>query len=327
MKDVVVVLAVVGVVGSSFVGVRWMECLRLDKIDHSLVALDNTVVEERRKELLKLDKIGHSKAVVVAVSYTHLDVYKRQDLSIVQNFVGAAETIIKQGGKIAVHCKAGLGRTGCLIGAHMIYTYGFTANECIGFLRFMRPGMVVGPQQHWLYLNQNTFREWKYTMRLSQEPSDAIGGLYPLITVEEYKLQKRKKKAVYEADYTQDDHTMTPPSAAKKTIVFQKNSHAAVPQQSPGQPRKGQDGNTIEDINKKENQTVNKISDNNSDLDDSMNAENSVKNTSNDARQIDNSSMEDANALKQVLPKNRRLASSNGKRTTSGVRKISSSKR
>jgi hypothetical protein len=29
----------------------------------------------------------------------------------------------------------------------MIYKYGFTANEAIGFMRVVRPGSVVGPQQ------------------------------------------------------------------------------------------------------------------------------------------------------------------------------------
>ena len=82
-------------------------------------------------------------------------------LSLVRQFIDLAHemiTVKKRG--IAVHCKAGLGRTGCLIGAYLIYRYGFTANEIIAFMRFMRPGMVVGPQQHWLHLNQGTFREW-----------------------------------------------------------------------------------------------------------------------------------------------------------------------
>lgn len=53
-------------------------------------------------------------------------------------------------GAVAVHCKAGLGRTGSCIGAYVMKHYGFTAAEFIGWTRVCRPGSVIGPQQHYL---------------------------------------------------------------------------------------------------------------------------------------------------------------------------------
>ncbi len=85
------------------------------------------------------------------------------ELADVRKFIAHAKEQIDRRKVVAVHCKAGLGRTGCLIGAYLIHTYAFTANEVIGFMRFLRPGMVVGPQQHWLHIYQHTFREWYFT--------------------------------------------------------------------------------------------------------------------------------------------------------------------
>lgn len=47
-------------------------------------------------------------------------------------------------GALAVHCKAGLGRTGVLICAYLIKHYGFSAEEAIGYIRVCRPGSVIG---------------------------------------------------------------------------------------------------------------------------------------------------------------------------------------
>ncbi len=53
-----------------------------------------------------------------------------------------------------MHCKAGLGRTGTLIGMYAMKHYGFPAADFIGWIRLMRPGSVLGPQQNFLLEKQ-----------------------------------------------------------------------------------------------------------------------------------------------------------------------------
>ena len=115
--------------------------------------------------VVRLNSELYSPTYFTALGINHLDMIFDDGtvppLPMVRNFIRIAHEMITISRKaIAVHCKAGLGRTGCLIGAYLIYRHGFTANEVIAFMRFMRPGMVVGPQQHWLHINQGTFREW-----------------------------------------------------------------------------------------------------------------------------------------------------------------------
>lgn len=167
-------------------------------------------------------------------------------LDYVQKFIGAAECVINRGGKIAVHCKAGLGRTGCLIGAHLIYTHGFTANECIAYMRMIRPGMVVGPQQHWLYLHQNEFRDWRHTKCLDNRPDAFIGGLFPLVSYDEFKArmkdeakQRRQQQQINSSYVSHLDSSFNTPIRRRKISgALASKIQGVVPQESPGQPRK-----------------------------------------------------------------------------------------
>lgn len=132
--------------------------------------------------IIRLNKKLYEKRRFQDAGFRHHDMYFPDGScptdAILRRFL---DTVEKEPGVVCVHCKAGLGRTGVLLGSYIMKHYKFTASEVIGYLRICRPGSVIGPQQH--YLRDVEAMMWRAGESFRQarlpEPSSAVEGPSP----------------------------------------------------------------------------------------------------------------------------------------------------
>lgn len=103
------------------------------------------------RAVVRLNDIQYDRTTFTSHGFDHYDLFFTDCTTppdhLVDRFLRISEATK---GAIAVHCLAGLGRTGTLIAIYMMKHFRFTANECIAWLRIARPGSVIGPQQQYL---------------------------------------------------------------------------------------------------------------------------------------------------------------------------------
>jgi cell division cycle 14 len=127
---------------------------QINKKFYSAYSMDNLIrfmKENNISTIIRLNNKTYNRKKFLEHGIEHIELYfpdgSTPSDAILKRFLEICES---RKGPIAVHCKAGLGRTGTLIASFLMKQYHLTACEVISFLRIMRPGSVVGPQQNYL---------------------------------------------------------------------------------------------------------------------------------------------------------------------------------
>lgn len=101
--------------------------------------------------VVRLNKKQYDRKRFTDHSIKHVDLYfldgSCPSREIISKFLHITES---EPSAVAVHCKAGLGRTGTLIGLYAMKHFQFPARAFIGWNRICRPGSILGPQQQFL---------------------------------------------------------------------------------------------------------------------------------------------------------------------------------
>jgi atypical dual specificity phosphatase len=131
--------------------VTWLEdnCLAACSYPRSDKAL-RALAERGVTVLVNLHERPHSPEVLARHGLTqlHLPVpdFTPPSLEQLEHGIAAIERAVDDGHKVAVHCAAGLGRTGTLVACYLVKR-GFAPDAAMARIRAARPGSVETPQQ------------------------------------------------------------------------------------------------------------------------------------------------------------------------------------
>ncbi|KAL4075737.1 tyrosine protein phosphatase [Scleroderma citrinum] len=196
------------------------------------------------KLVVRLNTELYDKQLFLDRGISHQDLYFDDGTNptdeIVRAFIDMSDNVVEDGGVIAVHCKAGLGRTGTLIGAYLVWKYGFTASEAIGFMRIVRPGSVVGPQQQYMYLKQLEWVKWASMDEIRRSQAAAAVAVAPVIApatppAEQDEAMEPPIRVTPPPTVDEAVVPLPPVTPSRHIATAAAKAHAIAP---PGQPRK-----------------------------------------------------------------------------------------
>mmetsp|Transcript_86720 Transcript_86720/g.269601 ORF Transcript_86720/g.269601 Transcript_86720/m.269601 type:complete len:528 (+) Transcript_86720:53-1636(+) len=129
--------------------------------------------------VVRLNRKDYDRSRFVDKGVRHVDLYFADGSCPPEEIISRFLTITEQeSGAIAVHCKAGLGRTCTLIGLYVMKHYRFPSRAFIGWARICRPGSVLGPQQQFLVDMQDRMFAASAEF-FSTPPAPALASLAP----------------------------------------------------------------------------------------------------------------------------------------------------
>ncbi|XP_071448696.1 dual specificity protein phosphatase CDC14A-like [Hetaerina americana] len=104
--------------------------------------------------VVRLNRPEYDRRAFLRVGIRHHDLFFPDGTAPTRALAVAFLSLCEGAGALAVHCRAGLGRTGVLIASRLVSHYGMRPREAVAWVRICRPGSIMSCQQEWLEANE-----------------------------------------------------------------------------------------------------------------------------------------------------------------------------